>query len=476
MRIYNTLTRRKEEFRPLEENRVKIYWCGSTVYDHMHIGNARTHVMLDVVRRYFEYRGYDVTTVQNFTDVDDKLIKKANDENVSFGEIAERYIGSVMKEARELNVKDATHHPRVTDEMPEIIDMIDELVEKGYAYEANGTVYYETGKFPGYGKLSHKNIDDLIAGVRVDVSEEKKNPADFVLWKPAKPGEPSWESPWGPGRPGWHIECSAMAKKYLGDTIDIHGGAEDLIFPHHENEIAQSEAANGATFVNYWMHVRFLTMDHLKMSKSRGNLVTVTELSESFPADVIRFFYVSQNYGSPINFSEELLAAAANGLDRIKNSVANLSFIAENAVGAPVTDAESRLLDEAGSFKKDFINAMDDDFNSADAVTAIFELVKFANINVSGDSSAGFAASLLAMTEELCEVLGIKINNHRPADVEAEIGELIEQRSAARVNRDYATADKIRGSLLEKGIVLEDTPSGTKWSFHESLLERASDD
>ena len=466
MRIYNTLTRRKEEFVPLAANKVKIYWCGSTVYDHMHVGNARTHVVLDVVRRYFEYKGYEVTTVQNFTDVDDKLIKRSNEEGVTASEIADRYIGSVLREARCLNVKDATHHPRVTDEMPEIIDMIDELAEKGYAYETNGTVYYETAKFPGYGKLSHKNTDDLIAGARVDVSEEKKNPSDFVLWKPAKPGEPYWESPWGPGRPGWHIECSAMAKKYLGNTIDIHGGAEDLIFPHHENEIAQSEAANGAPLSNYWMHVRFLTLDHQKMSKSKGKNVTVTDLAERFPYEAIRFFYVSQNYGSPINFSEELLASAASGLDRIKNAVFNLAFIAENAADAPLKPEEENHLEESEVFVKDFEDAMDDDFNSADAVTAIFEFVKFANIRAGSDSTKGFAAALHDRLTGLCGILGIEFNRAEAA-AESEIEKLIDRRNEARKNRDYATADEIRAELISKGIVLEDTPGGARWAYRE---------
>ena len=463
MKIYNTLTRRKEDF-TAENNTVKIYWCGSTVYDHMHIGNARTHVVLDIIRRYLEYKGYDVITVQNFTDVDDKIIKRANEEGVSAYDISSRYIESVTEEARKLNVKDATYHPRVTDEMPEIIQMIGELIKKGYAYEANGTVYYETLKFADYGKLSNKKLEDLISGARVESSEDKKTPADFILWKPAKPGEPSWESPWGAGRPGWHIECSAMAKKYLGDTIDIHGGAEDLIFPHHENEIAQSEAVNGKQFVRFWMHVRFLTVDHMKMSKSRGTMYTASELSERFSFNVIRFFFVSQNYGSPINFSEELLEAASNGLGRIRNAALNLSFIINNAERETLDNDENNFLNEANEYKNDFIAAMDDDFNSADAVTAIYELVRFANVNVNERSSREYAEKMLGLVDELCGVLGIKLDDDRDAIDEVYIKEMIEKRNDARKNRDYKTADEIRAELSDRGIVLEDTPGGARWT------------
>ena len=465
MRIHNTLTARKEEFVPVTAHKAAIYWCGSTVYDYMRIGNARTHVVLDVVRRYLEYKGYDVTTVQNFTDVDDKIIERAAKENVEPRDVSDKFIGEVMKEARLLNVKDATFHPRVTDEMPEIIGMINELVEKGCAYERNGTVYYETGTFKEYGKLSHKNIEDLIAGARVDIAEEKKSPADFVLWKPAKPGEPAWESPWGAGRPGWHIECSAMLRKYIGPTADIHGGAEDLIFPHHENEIAQSEALTGKPLAKYWMHVRFLNMDHQKMSKSKGTMVTARELSDRFPYDVIRFFFVSANYGSPINFSEDLLASSAASLQRIKNAVINLSFIIKNGVDAPLTTEEETILKQADTYKDDFENAMDDDFNSADAVTAIFELVKFTNINITEKSPKNFASGLLDKITGLCDILGLKLNYAESDIDENEINDLIEQRNAAKKNKDYKTADDIRSLLLNKNIVLEDTPSGVRWIY-----------
>lgn len=383
MKIYNTLTRKKEEFVPIEENKVKMYVCGPTVYDYIHIGNARPYVIFDTIRRYFEYRGYEVNYIQNFTDVDDKIINKANEENVDMSVISERYINEALKDAHGLNVKDATFNPRVTQEMDNIIEMIKTLIEKGYAYEVNGSVYFDTMSFSDYGKLSKKKIDELIAGAseRIEVDSDKKNSTDFILWKPFKPGEPKWDSPWGQGRPGWHIECSVMAKKYLGDTIDIHAGGEDLIFPHHENEIAQSEAANGKPFANYWMHNGFINIDNEKMSKS-GKFFTLRDVVKEVPYDVIRFFILNGHYRSPINFSRELMQAAANGLDRIKNCMKDIEFYESKNTKDSFTDNEKSLIIESDNFIKQFEKSMDDDFNTADAVSAIFEFVKFANINI----------------------------------------------------------------------------------------------
>ena len=381
MKVYNTLTRQKEEFIPREEGKVKMYVCGPTVYDYIHIGNARPYVVFDTVRRYLEYKGYDVTYVQNFTDVDDKIINRANKENSTMEAISNRYIEEAFHDADGLNVKRATVHPRVTQEMDGIIAMVQELIDKGFAYEDNGTVYYDTKKFPEYGKLSRKNLDELIAGAseRVTIDDAKKNPTDFVLWKPKKEGEPSWTSPWGEGRPGWHIECSVMAKHHLGDTIDIHAGGEDLIFPHHENEIAQSEAANGKPFAHYWMHNAFLNIDNHKMSKSAGNFFTVRDIVAKYDPMVLRFFMLSAHYRSPLNFSAELMESAANSLERIRTAVATLQFKAQNAEDSELTEQEKELLAQAAGFEAKFDQAMDDDFNTADAIAAIFELVKFAN-------------------------------------------------------------------------------------------------
>ena len=469
MKVYNTLTRKKEDFVPLEENKVKMYVCGPTVYDYIHIGNARPYVIFDTIRRYLEYKGYDVTYVQNFTDVDDKIIKRANEEGVSFYDVIERYIAEARKDAEGLNVKPATHNPRVTQEMPEIIEMIQTLIDKGFAYEAKGSVYYDTSKFEGYGKLSGKNIEDLIAGAsnRVTTDEEKRSPMDFVLWKPKKEGEPSWESPWSDGRPGWHIECSVMAKKYLGDTIDIHAGGEDLIFPHHENEVAQSEAANGALFSKYWLHNGFINVNNVKMSKSIGNFFTLREIVAEVPYDVVRFFILNGHYRSPINFSRELMEAAGNGLDRIKNCVRDLSFLKDNAVDGEITENEKQLVNDFDRFRVQFENAMDDDFNTADAVSSIFEGVKFANVSVSAESTREFAAQILDKLLALCDILGIKIEEtqNENSDEAAEIEALIAQRQEARKNKDWATADKIRDELNARGIVLEDTSAGIRWSY-----------
>ncbi|MCD8158615.1 MAG: cysteine--tRNA ligase [Clostridiales bacterium] len=468
MKVYNTLTRKKEEFVPIEENKVKMYVCGPTVYGLIHIGNARPYVIFDTIRRYMEYKGYEVSYVQNFTDVDDKIIKRANEEGVSTEVITERYIKEAVKDAEGLNVEPATYNPHATKEMPHIIEMIQTLIDKGYAYAKNGSVYYDTKAFADYGKLSGKNLDDLIAGAsnRVDVDTDKKCPADFVLWKPKKEGEPYWESPWSEGRPGWHIECSVMAKEYLGDTIDIHAGGEDLIFPHHENEIAQSEAANGKPFANYWLHNGFINVDNEKMSKSKGNFFTLRDIAAEVPYDVIRFFILNGHYRSPINFSRELMEAAGNGLLRIKNCVKGLNFHNANSTGSVLSPEEEALVKESAKFKADFEKAMDDDFNTADAIASIFEFVKFANTNVKETSTTAFGEAMLKGIEELCDILGIKTADEEKSEVDTEtIEALIAERTAAKKARDFAKADEIRNKLSDMGVVIEDTRQGVRWSF-----------
>lgn len=463
MKIYNTLSAKKEEFVPIEDGKIKMYVCGPTVYDYIHIGNARPYVIYDSLRRYFEYKGYDVTFIQNFTDIDDKIIKKANDENVDFMEISNRYIKAALEDTERLGVREATINPRVTNEVPEIIEMIQTLIDKGYAYERNGSVYFETPKFKDYGKLSHKIIEDLEAGARIEVDDEKKNPSDFILWKPKKDGEPYWDSPWSQGRPGWHIECSVMAKKYLGDTIDIHAGGEDLIFPHHENEIAQSESANGKNFANYWMHNGFINIDNKKMSKSKGNFFTVRDVLEKYDPDVFRFFILSSHYRSPVNFSEELVKSSENGLERLKTTAQNLEFIMEKNKDIKITDEERELLKKTEVFKEGFEKMLEDDFNTAGAIGSIFELAKFININSNELSSKEFAESLLSILEKLTDVLGISIRKET-LDENEEIEKLIEQRTEARKNKNWAEADEIRDKLTNMGIVLEDTPLGVRWS------------
>lgn len=463
MKIYNTLTRQKEEFVPIHPGKVGMYVCGPTVYNYIHIGNARPMIIFDTVRRYFEYKGYDVNYVSNFTDVDDKIIKKANEEGVSATEIAERYIKECKKDMEGLNVKPATHQPKATEEIDGMIRMIGTLIEKGYAYEANGTVYFKTRSFDGYGKLSKKNIDDLEAGhrdIKVRGEEGKQDPLDFVLWKPKKEGEIAWPSPWGEGRPGWHIECSEMSKKYIGDTIDIHAGGEDLIFPHHENEIAQSEACNDECFANYWMHNGFLNIDNQKMSKSAGNFFTVREISEKYPLQVIRFFMLSAHYRNPLNFSDTLVESAKNGLDRILTAIELVRDQAEKT-GLAVNKEEEEHLNEAGKLVGKFEEAMEDDFNTADAVSAIFELVKLANTTVK-ESSSDYAAKLLEIMETLCGVLGIETKQEEEI-LDEEIERLIEERQQARKEKDFARSDEIRDELLEKGIILKDTREGVKW-------------
>lgn len=465
MKVYNTLTRKKEEFVPLEEGKVKMYVCGPTVYNYIHIGNARPMIVFDTVRRYMEYIGYDVNFVSNFTDVDDKIIQKAVEEGSSAEEVAGRFIEECKKDMADMNVLPATTHPLATKEVDGMIEMIARLIEKGYAYAAaDGTVYYRTRKFKEYGKLSHKNIDDLQAGHRdIKVTGDLKEDAlDFVLWKPKKEGEPYWESPWSKGRPGWHIECSVMSKKYLGDSIDIHAGGEDLIFPHHENEIAQSEAANGAEFSKYWMHNGFLNIDNKKMSKSLGNFFTVREVSERYDLQVLRFFMLSAHYRSPLNFSAELMEAAKNGLERILTAAEHLRHLLKNASDVSLTEQEEALLKEGKTFEDKFRAAMEDDFNTADAISAVFELVKFINTNTAADHANAFLKSLYGQLHTLCGVLGILIEPEEEI-LEKEIEDLIAERQAARKEKNFKRADEIRDLLSEKGIVLKDTREGVLW-------------
>ena len=466
MKIYNTLSKRKEEFVPIEEGKVRMYVCGPTVYNLIHIGNARPMIVFDTVRRYMEHKGYDVNYVSNFTDVDDKIIKASIEEGVDASVISERYIAECKKDMQNMNVKPATTHPKATEEIDGMIDMIQTLVDKGYAYVAeDGTVYFRTRNFKGYGKLSHKNIDDLQGGMRsllVSGEDQKEDPLDFVLWKPKKEGEPYWESPWCDGRPGWHIECSVMSKKYLGEQIDIHAGGEDLIFPHHENEIAQSEAANGKEFSKYWMHNAFLNIDNKKMSKSLGNFFTVRDISEKYDLQVLRFFMLSAHYRSPLNFSADLMMAAKNGLERIITGTENVKYALSNAKKEQMDDAEKALLTEAKGFETKFDEAMDDDFNTADAISAIFELIKFANINATADKSKEFLQEILNEILTLTDICGLIVDKEEEM-LDSDIEALIAERTAAKKAKDFAKADAIRNELLEKGIILEDTREGVKW-------------
>ena len=465
MKIYNTLSKQKEEFQPIEEGKVRMYVCGPTVYNYIHIGNARPMIVFDTFRRYMEYKGYDVNYVSNFTDVDDKIIKKAMEEGVSADEVAKRYIAECKQDMESLNVKPATTHPLATEEISGMIEMIQTLIDKGHAYAAeDGTVYYRTRSFPEYGKLSHKNIDDLEGGHRdIKVTGDyKEDPLDFVLWKPKKEGEPFWVSPWGEGRPGWHIECSVMAKKYLGEEIDIHAGGEDLIFPHHENEIAQSECCNGKTFAHYWLHNGFLNIDNRKMSKSLGNFFTVREIGEQYDLQVLRFFMLSAHYRSPINFSREIMESSKNALERIVTAVSNLTHLAQEAAVDVLSDAEEKLLAEIPVYRKKLEDAMDDDLNTADAISAIFELVKFANTNANDASSRAFVTALKKEIVALSDVLGLQVEK-KEENLDAEIEKMIEERQAARKARDFKRADEIRDELLAQGIILEDTREGVKW-------------
>ena len=466
MKIFNTLTRTKEEFVPLEPGKVKMYVCGPTVYNLIHIGNARPMIVFDTVRRYFEYKGYQVDYVSNFTDVDDKIIKKAIEEGVDADTISKRYIAECKKDMEGMNVRPATRHPLATEEICGMLDMIQMLIEKGHAYAAeDGTVYFRVKSFKDYGKLSHKNLEDLQSGfreIKVTGEEGKEDPNDFVLWKPKKEGEPYWESPWCQGRPGWHIECSVMAKKYLGDQIDIHAGGEDLIFPHHENEIAQSESANDKPFATYWMHNAFLNIDNRKMSKSLGNFFTVREISEKYDLQVLRFFMLSAHYRSPLNFSADLMEASKNGLDRILTAAERLRELKGKAKEEKLSSQEEENAAVLAALTEKYEAAMDDDFNTADAISALFEMVKLANSTASEESSLAYVDLLLEKIDMLCQVMGILTERKKEA-LDQEVEDLIAKRQAARKERNFALADEIRGKLLEMGIVLEDTREGVKW-------------
>lgn len=463
--IYNTLTKKKEEFKPITPNKVSMYVCGPTVYNFIHIGNARPMIVFDTVRRYFMYKGYEVNYVSNFTDVDDKIIKAAIEEGVDSEEISTRYIAECRKDMADMNILPATRNPQATQEIEGMINMIQILIDKGFAYPvSDGTVYYRTRKFDGYGKLSHKNIEDLEGGHRdIKVTGDlKEDPLDFVLWKPKKEGEPSWPSPWCDGRPGWHIECSVMSKRYLGDTIDIHAGGEDLIFPHHENEIAQSEAANGVPFAHYWMHNAFLNINNKKMSKSLGNFFTVREISEKYDLQVLRFFMLTAHYRNPLNFSADLMESAKAGLDRILTGAERLKDLIEQADETDLSSAEMAGLQESEKFTTQFEKAMDDDFNTADAITAIFDFVKFLNTNTDENSSKAYLTGLHDSLWRLADVLGL-ILDREEENLDDEIEELIQERQDARKNKDFAKADEIRDKLLSMGIVLEDSREGVKW-------------
>ncbi|MFQ6950497.1 MAG: cysteine--tRNA ligase [Blautia hansenii] len=465
MRIYNTLTKKKEEFIPLEEGKVKMYVCGPTVYNFIHIGNARPMIVFDTVRRYMEYKGYEVNYVSNFTDVDDKIIAKAVEEGVSAEEISSRYIKECKKDMADMNIKPATTHPLATQEIDGMIDMIQTLMDKGFAYEVNGTVYFRVKNFKEYGKLSHKNLEDLQSGFRslqVSGENQKEDPLDFVLWKPKKEGEPFWVSPWSEGRPGWHIECSVMSKKYLGEEIDIHAGGEDLVFPHHENEIAQSECCNGKQFARYWMHNAFLNIDNRKMSKSLGNFFTVREIGEKYDLQVLRFFMLNAHYRSPLNFSAELMEASKNSLERIITCVEQLKHLLETAEKTEMTETEKALEVEVLEYVKKYENSMEDDFNTADAIAAIFELVKFANTKVNENSTAAFVQYLFDTIVHLSDVLGLIVNKEAEI-LDEEIEKLIEERQMARKEKNFKRADEIRDELAAMGIILKDTREGVQW-------------
>ena len=462
MKVYNTLTRTKEEFVPLEEGKVKMYVCGPTVYNYIHIGNARPFIIFDTLRRYLEYRGYDVTYVQNFTDVDDKIINRSHEEGISPEEVAAKYIKEYFVDCDGLGIKRATVHPQVTDNIQQIIEFIKELEYKGYAYAVNGDVYFDTNKFEGYGKLSGQKQEDLEAGARIEVNDQKRHPMDFVLWKAKKEGEPGWDSPWGEGRPGWHIECSVMSKRYLGETIDIHAGGQDLTFPHHENEIAQSEARSGKIFSKYWMHNGYININDEKMSKSKGNFFTVRDISKLYDLEIVRFFMLSAHYRNPVNFSDEILNQAKAGLERLYNTKEKLEFTLSNLVESPLTEKEVELVKELDDFRQKFIDAMDDDVNTADAVSVIFELAKLINSNVDENSSLEFAKKCLDEFNELTGVLNI-VNKKKDTVLDKDIEELIQKRTDAKKNKEFQLADDIRQQLLDMGIVLEDTRQGVKW-------------
>ena len=460
MKIYNTLTRKKEEFKPIEEGKVKIYACGPTVYNFIHIGNARPLCVFDVLRRFLEYIGYDVRFVQNFTDIDDKIIKRANEEGLTYKEVSEKYIEEFWKDVKGMNVREATVHPKATENIDEIIDIVSTLIDKGYAYAVDGDVYFSPSKFKEYGKLSHQPLEDLEAGARIMVGEVKKEPMDFALWKSAKPGEPYWESPWGHGRPGWHIECSAMVRRYLGKTIDIHCGGQDLIFPHHENEIAQSECCNGVPFAHYWMHNGYINVDNVKMSKSLGNFFTVRDVAEKYGYEPIRFLMISSQYRSPINYSTDIIEQCKASLSRLYNCRDGLDFALEKAGDGAVSDELLAMFDKR---RRQFIDAMSDDLNTADAIAALFELVRDINSNViAANANKGSVEEAIKVFDELADVLGL-VYDRKKESIDDEIEALIEQRTQARKDRNWAEADRIRDELKAKGIVLEDTAQGVKW-------------
>lgn len=462
MKIFNTLTREKEEFVPIEQGKVKMYACGPTVYNFIHIGNARPICVFDTMRRYLEFKGYDVTFVQNFTDIDDKIIKKANEEGVTAKEIAERYINEYLTDTKGLGIREATIHPKATETIDEIKHIVETLEDKGFAYEANGDVLFRTKKDPGYGKLSHQPLEELESGARISVGEHKEDPLDFVLWKSAKPGEPHWSSRWGEGRPGWHIECTAMIHKHLGETIDIHCGGQDLIFPHHENEIAQSECCNGKQFARYWMHNAFLNIDNRKMSKSLGNFFTVREIGEKYDLQVLRFFMLNAHYRSPLNFSAELMEASSNALERIVTCVEQLKHYLEKAEGNEYAEAETALVKEVEALVEKYEEAMEDDFNTADAIAAIFEIVKLANTNTDAESTKAFVQFLFDKIVGLSDILGLIVNKKEEV-LDEEVEKLIEERQAARKAKDFAKADEIRDKLADMGIILKDTREGVQW-------------
>ena len=462
MKIYNSLTRKKEEFVPLEPGKVSMYVCGPTVYNYFHIGNGRTFIVFDTIRRYMEYRGYEVNFVQNFTDIDDKMINKANEENTTVKEIGDKYICEYYKDADGLNIKRATTNPRATEYISEIIDFVSGLIEKGYAYEVNGDVYFRTKKFEGYGQLIGQNLDDLQAGARINVDERKEDPMDFAIWKAQKPGEPAWECPWGLGRPGWHIECSCMAKNLLGDTIDIHAGGMDLAFPHHENEIAQSEALTGKKFANYWMHAAFLNVNNQKMSKSLNNFLTARDALKEYDADVIRFLMLSGHYRIQLNFSNELLESAKASVERLYNAIGNLENLISEVKNEKMTDEEIKYLESLDAYRQRYIEKMDDDFNTADAISVLFDLIRDTNSNIGINSSKELCEKALELIRELGLPLGI-LQKTTKGDLEAEIEALIAERQQARKDRNFALADKIRDDLKAKGIELLDTPQGVRW-------------
>ena len=464
MKLYNSLTRKKEEFVPVVPGKVMMYSCGPTVYNYFHVGNARPFIIFDALRRYFEYRGYKVDFVQNFTDIDDKMINKANELGITVKELADQYIAEYFIDAKGLGIKEATVHPRATENIDAIIDIVKDLEEKGYAYNVDGDVYFSPKKFKEYGKLSHQPLEDLEAGARINVNEDKKDPMDFALWKKQKTGEPAWESPWGMGRPGWHIECSAMANKFLAHTIDIHSGGQDLIFPHHENEVAQSECANGCTFANYWLHNGYINIDNKKMSKSLGNFFTVREIAEEFDYEVIRIFMLSSHYRSPINFSKTIMESAKSALDRLYNCVSDLEFKLSNAGFDAMTEDEKKFKEVLEGYKTKYIDALDDDFNTADGISVIFEIVADVNKNISAESSKEMISFALDLIRELTGVLGL-LSKDKKDEISPEIQGLLDARAEARANKDWAKSDEIRDALKEMGIIVKDTAQGQQISF-----------